>query len=78
MNIEWKLKDFDKELAAELSDECEIPRPIANILVSRGILTKEDANDFCEKNPKFIRSYTKLPDFEKACNRLVEAINKKE
>jgi single-stranded-DNA-specific exonuclease len=78
MDIEWKIKEFDKDVSANLSYECEIPRPIANILAGRGILTTEEAKDFCEKNPKFIRSFAKLPDYKKAVDRLVTAINNKE
>jgi single-stranded-DNA-specific exonuclease len=78
MDIEWKLKEYDKNISADLSYDYEVPRPIANILVGRGFHTAQEAKDFCEKDPKFIRSFVNLPDFQKACDRLVKAINNKE
>ena len=75
---EWIIKEFDKELSAVIADECEIPKPIANILVSRGISTKEEANGFIEKDGKHIRSPKNLPDCAKAVERLKKAIENKE
>jgi len=77
-NTEWKIKDFNKELAAEIAFECELPRPIANILVSRGIDTKEEIEKFIEKNPKFLRPPKDLPDCYKAICRLESAIKNQE
>ena len=48
-NAEWILKDFDKELSAVISDDCELPRPIANVLAGRGFKTKEEVEEFIEK-----------------------------
>lgn len=78
MNIEWKLKDYDKDASADLAYDYETPRPIANVLVGRGITNKIDAKDFCDKNPKFIRSANKLPDCKKAVDRLKKAIENQE
>jgi len=45
---EWTLIDVDRDVAAELADECEIPKPIANVLVGRGFDDKEKATVFME------------------------------
>ena len=79
MNLkEWIVKEVDKNLSAELADECEIPKPIANILVGREITTKHEALEFIEKPAKLIRSPAKLPDCSKAVARLKLAIENKE
>jgi single-stranded-DNA-specific exonuclease len=75
---EWVLKKFDKELSYELAYECEVPKPVANILVSRGITNKEDALAFIEKSPKNMRSPKNLPDCKVAIERLKKAILNKE
>ena len=75
---EWIVKKFDFNLAAELAFDCEIPRPVANILASRNITTKEEALEFIEKNPKGIRNPKNLPDCQKAVDRLKKAIENKE
>ncbi len=75
---EWILIDVDRDVAAELADECEIPKPIANVLVGRGFDDKEKATVFMEKPPKLIRSPSKLPDCDKAVARLKQAIENKE
>jgi single-stranded-DNA-specific exonuclease len=78
MSIEWIVKDVDRETAEELAFECEIPRPIANILVGRDINNKKDAEDFFKKDSKYIRHPHKLPDCKKAVDRLKLAIEQKE
>jgi len=75
---EWIVKKFDFNLAAELAFDCEIPRPVANILASRNITTKEEATEFIEKNPKGIRNPKNLPDCQKAVERLKKAIENNE
>jgi len=75
---EWITKKFDLNLAAVLAFDCEIPRPVANILTGRGITTQEAANEFIDKKPKGIRNPKNLPDCEKAVARLRKAIENKE
>lgn len=75
---EWKLKSFDNQLSADLAFECSIPKPIANILVGRGIYDKEKAEEFMEKPARLIRSPKNLPDCANAVARLKKAIETKE
>lgn len=76
--VEWIIKPFDNELAGELAYECGVPKPIANVLVGRGIVDKDSAEEFMEKPTKLIRSPNKLPDCDKAVERLKKAIKTKE
>jgi single-stranded-DNA-specific exonuclease len=73
-NTEWIIKDFNKDLASEIAYECELPRPIANILISRGIDNKDEILKFIEKSPKYLRPPKNLPDCYKAICRLEKAI----
>ena len=77
-NAEWILKDFDKELSAVISDDCELPRPIANVLAGRGFKTKEEVEEFIEKPTKLNRNPKMLPDCDKAVQRIKQAIENKE
>lgn len=77
-NAVWKMKDFDKELAGELAYECQLPRPIANVLAGRDINTKELIEEFIKKDGKKIRSPRGLPDCQKAVDRIKKAIESKE
>lgn len=76
--IEWILKDYDKNRASEIADECEVPRPIANVLVGRGITENEQVVKFIEKSGSQIRNPKTLPDAEKAVKRLKLALENKE
>jgi len=77
-NSEWILKPINREVADELAYECKIPRPVANVLVSRGIETKESAQEFIEKPVRLIRAPKDLPDCLPAVLRLEKAIKNKE
>ena len=86
MKTEWIIKDFDKELASEIAYECELPRPIANILISRGIDTKEEIIKFIEvqlnqlqKLPELIITVNpeNLKKIRAACKRLISQNNLK-
>lgn len=76
--VEWKLKNFDVDLANDLAFEGDFLRPVANILVGRGINTLEQAFEYIEKPSKLIRSPKLLPDCDKAVARLKKAIENKE
>ena len=55
-NAEWILKDFDRELSAEIAEDCELPRPIANVLAGRGFKNKVQVMEFIEKPTTIIRN----------------------
>jgi len=77
-NAEWIVKKFNREIASTLAEECELPKPVANILAGRSIDTKEKAIEFIDKPSKLIRSPKNLPDCAKAVARLKKAIESKE
>ncbi len=78
IDTKWILKEFNTEAADELAFEMDLPRPVANILVGRGIEEQEKAQEFIDKPAKLIRSPKLLPDCDKAVERLKKAIESKE
>jgi len=75
---EWIIKPSNRELAEEIAFDCQLPRPIANVLISRNITDQKDIQEFIEKSSKFLRSPKNLPDCDKAVQRLKKAIVDKE
>jgi len=76
--IVWDVRDGDMALARELAYELEIPVPIANICVSRGMKTKEEVEDFCRLDVKKLHNPWLLPDIKPVVDRMAQAIESKE
>jgi single-stranded-DNA-specific exonuclease len=77
-NIEWIIKPVNREIADDMAYECDLPRPVANILVGRGIEDKETAKEFIEKPVHLLRQPKDLPDCLQAVLRLEKAIENNE
>lgn len=77
-NVEWIIKPINRELADDLAYECSLPRPVANVLISRGIVDKESAEEFIEKPVRLLRPPKDLPDCLPAVLRLEKAIKENE
>ena len=75
---EWIINKYDNGKSATLSEECEIPLAISNVLVGRGMDDPIVAKKFFLKSPSEIRDPRKLPDCEKAVQRLKQVLDNKE
>lgn len=74
----WILNEYDKELSAELASECEISKPIGNVLVGRGFKDVASIEQFIEKPTTLLRNPKNMPDIQQAVERLKKAIETKE
>ncbi len=80
-NVVWNIKqsvdslpDNIKQIAKDLG----ILLPTAALLDNRGFKDSESASNFIKNQDKYFSDPFLLPDMDKAVNRIIEAINKKE
>ena len=74
----WKVKEIDKNAAATLSYEMDLPLPVAAVFAARGIDTPEALADFCDLNTRKLHSPFTLPDIEPVLARLGKALDDNE
>ena len=73
----WLVADYDKALARELAEECDIDALVALILVSRGICDPFEVEEFLSDDQQLGDPFD-LADMDKACERILSAIEKGE
>ncbi|HNF29117.1 MAG TPA: single-stranded-DNA-specific exonuclease RecJ [Chitinophagaceae bacterium] len=78
MQKNWKIVEYDKALAETLQKELKINKTICKILVSRGIDNYTKAKDFFRPTLEQLHSPWLMKDMDKATQRIIDAINKKE
>ncbi|MCS7229218.1 MAG: single-stranded-DNA-specific exonuclease RecJ [Candidatus Kryptonium sp.] len=79
MKNKWKIIQVEKpELVNNLSKDAKIPKPIAKILVSRGIDSVEKVNSFFNPRLEDLHDPFLMEDMEKAVERISRAILNKE
>lgn len=79
MNNIWTFrKEADDNTIDILEKKLKIPRSLASVLVSRGIKTVADAKAFFEYDPKAICDPFLMDDMQKAAERIVRAVKKRE
>lgn len=78
MNKKWQIYENDETKIEELKKEYNINHLLATILVNRNIVDKEKIRLFLEPTRLDFHNPFLMTDMEKAVNRVIEAINKKE
>ena len=78
MNKKWEYYNFDKEKIKEISQKFNLPEFIAKILVNRNIIGDKKIKVFLDPTRNDFYNPYLLNDMEKAVNRIIEAINKKQ
>ena len=71
----WKVKKYDRQVAAELAEDLSIPIPVANILAGRDLKNKEEVEKFTRIGIKYLHSPFKLPDIDPVLARLNKALD---
>jgi single-stranded-DNA-specific exonuclease len=74
----WKVKKYDRQVAAELAEDLSIPIPVANILAGRDLKNKEEVEKFTRIGIKYLHSPFKLPDIDPVLARLNKALDNNE
>jgi single-stranded-DNA-specific exonuclease len=77
-NTVWKIKKYDRQVAAELAEELHVPIPVANILSGRNLKSVEDVSYFTRIGLKYLHNPFLLPDIEPVLARLNKAIDNQE
>ncbi len=73
----WKIKKCDKDLAAELSESCSLDALTALLLVTRGVSTAQEAQDFLSRGMELYSPFL-LRDMDRAVERITRAIDNAE
>ncbi|MBP5650900.1 MAG: single-stranded-DNA-specific exonuclease RecJ [Bacteroidales bacterium] len=75
MNKRWITSDLpDESLAEDLSKRLAIEKPLAQLLISRGITSVEQANDFFNPDIAKLHDPFLMKDMDKAVERLSRAV----
>jgi single-stranded-DNA-specific exonuclease len=74
----WKVKKYNRQVAAELAEDLRIPIPVANILAGRDLKNKKEVEKFTRIGIKYLHSPFKLPDIHPVLARLNKALDNNE
>lgn len=69
----WEIADCDRDLAADLSERCEIDPFLALLLTARGITDEAEAEEYLSSDCDFSDPFL-LADMEKAVERIADAL----
>ena len=78
MNRKWELYEPDIELVNKVAYENNISETLATILVNRNIIEEDEIQVFLNPTRKDFHDPYLMPDMEKAIERILKAIEKKE
>ena len=78
MSKKWQIYDINEEIISEIENKYKINKLLATILANRGITTKEDIRLFLNPTKDDFHDPFLITDMEKAVERIITAINKKE
>lgn len=78
--IKWEFKNrqLEPEKINEFSKQFNIGYVFSTVLLNRGINTDKDLKKYISKSLEFVHNPDLLPDINTACERIIEAISKKE
>ena len=77
MNKKWELFNSNEELVKDIVEKYNIPEILATVLVNREIITPDDIEIFLNPTRKDFHDPYKMPDMEKAVDRIIKAIGNK-
>ena len=78
MNKKWELYETDYELVKKIQEENNISEILATILVNRNIIDRDEIKMFKNTTRNDFHDPYLMPDMEKAVQRIMQAIDKKE
>lgn len=78
MNKKWEFYNPDESKVKEISEKFNISELLATVLLNRNIIKDEEVKLFLNPTRKDFHDPYLMPDMEKAVDRIITAINKKE
>lgn len=78
MNKQWEACNVDEKIVEEISEKFKISKLVARIIANKNLTTNKDIEIFLNPTRNDFHDPFLMPDMEKAVNRMIEAINKKE
>ena len=78
MSKKWQIYDINEEIISEIENKYKINKLLATILANRGITTEESIRLFLNPTRNDFHDPFLITDMEKAVERIITAINKKE
>lgn len=78
MNKKWEFYNTDIAKVKELSEKFNISELLASVLVNREIIENDEVEIFLNPTRNNFHDSYLMPDMEKAVERIIEAINKRE
>ena len=78
MNKKWELHETDYELVKKIQEENNISEVLATILVNRNIIDRDEIKVFLNPTRNDFHDPYLMPEMEKAVERIMQAIDKKE
>jgi single-stranded-DNA-specific exonuclease len=76
--MEWKILPCDPKQIEGLATTLKLPRSVARILIHRGLCDAEKVRDFFSPSLSRLPSPALMKDMDKAVNRILKAVQKKE
>ncbi len=74
IKYQWIYNTVDKDLISQTALQNNMPYPIAELMVQKGILSSEDINIFFTGSLQSLRNPFEIKDMEKAVERIAKAI----
>ena len=71
----WKMRECSMQEVKELAYDLEIPIPVAQVMLTRGIDSVEKAEQFLDLKINKLHNPMSLPDAEIAIKRISKAID---
>ena len=78
MNKKWEFYNPNEKKVKEISEKFNVSELLATVLLNRNIIKDEDVKLFLNPTRKDFHDPYLMPDMEKAVNRIITAIDKKE
>jgi len=77
-NKNWRCVEIDNKAVKELAGKVGISSLLASVLISRGICNEDDARNFIYPSFEQLHNPFLLRDMDRAVDRIITALNKKE
>lgn len=74
IKYKWKYDKVDGDILARVASENNIPVPVAELMIKKGLETKEDIDLFFNGSLKSLRNPFDILDMEKAAERIAQAV----